>query len=152
MYELASERVVEMIQEIRREHFMDSTNAKILTFVRHKMKKKHGRLVLADISKPSKREKFFSTFMTDDGQPYDYVIEIDGKIVEHAEEEDLVRVLRHELRHIFVDPEKKDPYKLIDHDFSDFLVEVELNQLDPTWCSRVSRVIMDIYEQEKEDK
>lgn len=152
MFDLAPENVVEMIQKIRNEHFEDSINAKILTFVRHKIKRKHGRVVLADISKPSKRERFFSTFMTDDGEPYDYVIEIDGKVVEHAEEEDLVRVLRHELRHIFVDPEKKDPYKLIDHDFSDFLVEVELNQLDPTWCSRVSRIITDIYEQEKEDK
>ena len=152
MFELASQEILDVLEEVRREYFPDSINAKILTTIRHKMKKKHGRVVLADIGKPSKRERFFSTFMTDDGQPYDYVLEIDGKVAEHAEPEDMIRVLRHECRHIFVDPEKKDPYKLIDHDFSDFLVEVEINQLDPTWCSRLTQVVTDIYEQEKEDK
>lgn len=152
MYKLASQEVVDILEKVRLEHFSESSNAKILTLTRNKMKKKRGKIVLADISKPSKREKFISSFMTDDTEPFDYVIEIDNKVIENFEEKDLIRVLRHECRHIFIDPEKKDPYKLIDHDFSDFEAEVSLNVDDPSWARRVTQVVSDIYEQEKEDK
>ena len=41
---------------------------------------------------------------------------------------------------------------MIDHDFTDFYDEVELNKDDPNWANRVARTVSLIYEQEKDQR
>ena len=110
-----------------------------------------GRVVLGKIVKPSALVKYLSrNEAPDDG--YDYIVYLDNKLVIHCEESDIERVLRHELRHIFFDSDSRNPFKLIDHDFSDFYDEVELNKDDPNWANRVAKTVSLIYDQEKDQR
>ena len=111
-----------------------------------------GNITLSKIVKPSELVKFLSK----DEAPeygYDYIILLDQKLISHCDDTDIKRVLRHELRHTFFDSDSlKNPYKLVDHDFSDFYDEVELNKDDPTWAKRVSQTVSLMYDQEKDEK
>jgi predicted SprT family Zn-dependent metalloprotease len=101
--------------------------------------------------KPSALVRYLSrNEAPDDG--YDFIMYLDNKLVAVCEETDIERVLRHELRHIFFDADSRNPYKLIDHDFSDFYDEVELNKDDPNWANRLARTVSLIYEQEKDQR
>jgi len=83
---------------------------------------------------------------------FDYVIFLDKLCWLHIETPDKERILRHELRHAYV--EYKDDggivYRLVDHDINDFLAEIELNKDDPKWCNRVSELVTLLYDQEKD--
>jgi hypothetical protein len=66
-------------------------------------------------------------------------------------ERDRERILRHELRHTYFDIDTEDnPYRLVDHDITDFYAEIELNKDDPRWGQRCAALTADIYEQMKE--
>ncbi len=68
---------------------------------------------------------------------YDFIITLDKKCWDHVTDEDRVKILRHELRHVSFDIEADDnPYKLVNHSILDFYEEVELNQADPRWRAR----------------
>jgi predicted metallopeptidase len=73
---------------------------------------------------------------------------IDSNIFFNLSEEDKVRIIRHELRHIFYDSEATVPYKTIDHDVTDFMVEIELNHDDLKWNQRVSEIAQSVYSKE----
>ena len=111
-----------------------------------------GNIILAKMVKPNELVKFLSkNEAPEDG--YDYIILLDDKFISHCEDTDIKRVLRHELRHTFFDSDSlTNPYKLVDHDFSDFYDEVELNKDDPTWAKRVSQTVSLMYDQEKDEK
>jgi hypothetical protein len=111
-----------------------------------------GNITLGKMVKPSELVKFLSKDEApEDG--YDYIMLLDSKLITNCEDTDIVRVLRHELRHTFYDSDSiHNPYKLIDHDFSDFYDEVELNKDDPAWAKRVSQTVSLLYDQEKDQK
>ena len=110
-----------------------------------------GNVVLGKIMKPSDLVKFLSrNEAPEDG--YDYIVLLDNKLVQHCEEADIERVLRHELRHTFFDSDSKAPYQLVDHDFTDFYDEVELNRDDPGWAKRLSQTVSLIYHQERDER
>ena len=111
-----------------------------------------GTISLAKTVKPNELVKFLSkNEAPEDG--YDYIILLDDKFISHCEDTDIKRVLRHELRHTFFDSDSlTNPYKLVDHDFSDFYDEVEFNKDDPTWAKRVSQTVSLMYDQEKDEK
>jgi len=113
---------------------------------RSKMKKSRGNLVLAEICLPTKLMSFFAK--NDAGNPYDYLMIIDEMAWACATAADRTRIVRHELRHVFVD-EKGNP-KLVDHDFADFHIEVELNSDAPMWGSNLAEVTMAGYKQVKD--
>jgi hypothetical protein len=50
-----------------------------------------------------------------------------------------------------VDIEADNPYRLLDHDVSDFYEEQELNRDDPRWKERVASLAETIYEQMKDE-
>lgn len=150
-YEEVPEIIHTLFNKINKEHFPYLANAKILFLISKKKMMKKGRILLGKIVKPSALVKYLSrNEAPDDG--YDYIMYLDNKLVQHCDETDIERVLRHELRHVFYDSDSKNPYKLIDHDFSDFYDEVELNKDDPNWANRVARTVSLIYEQEKDQR
>jgi len=148
-YEEVPENIDMLYNKVIKEYFPYLANVKMLSLVSKKKMTQKGRIVLGKIVKPSALVKYLSrNEAPDDG--YDFIMYLDNKFVNFCDEIDIERVLRHELRHIFYDADSKNPYKLIDHDFSDFYDEVELNKDDPNWANRVSRTVSLIYEQEKD--
>ena len=150
-YEDVPEIIYEIYDKLKSQHFPYLANAKILFLINKKKMIRKGNVVLGKMVKPSALVKYLSrNEAPEDG--YDYIMLLDNILIRHCEETDSERVLRHELRHAFFDSDSKNPYKLIDHDFSDFYDEVELNKDDPTWANRVSKIVSLIYEQEKQQK
>ena len=151
-YEHIPEHLLEMYEKIRSQYFPHLANAKILFLINKKKMVSKGTLALGKIVKPSELVKFLSKNEAPE-YGYDYIMLLDQKLIAHCDDIDIKRVLRHELRHTFFDSDSlKTPYKLVDHDFSDFYDEVELNKDDPHWTQRVSRTVSLIYEQEKDRK
>ena len=150
-YDDVPDSIYEMYEKLKVNHFPELANAKILLLINKKKMMKRGSIVLGKIVKPSDLVKYLSrNEAPEDG--YDYIILLDSNLIKHCEESDIERVMRHELRHTFFDSDSKSPYKLVDHDFSDFYDEVELNKDDPTWAKRVSQTVSLIYHQEKDEK
>lgn len=150
-YDDAPESLYQMYEDLKGKHFPHLANAKILLLLNKRKMMLKGNIVLGKIVKPSDLLRYLSrNEAPEDG--YDFIILFDNKLVMHCEDSDIERVMRHELRHIFFDAESKNPYHLIDHDFTDFYDEVELNKDDPTWAKRVSQTVSLIYHQEKDDK
>jgi hypothetical protein len=151
-YEAVPELIHELFEKVKDQHFPYLVNAKILFLINKKKMMRKGSIVLGKIMKPSAIVKYLSRAEApEDG--YDYIMLLDSKLIKHCETTDIERVLRHELRHTFFDSDSsKNAYKLVDHDFSDFYDEVELNKDDPGWSKRVSQTVYLIYDQEKEEK
>jgi hypothetical protein len=150
-YEDVPEMIYEMYERLKGKNFPELANAKILFLINRKKMMKRGSIVLGKMVKPSDLVKYLSrNEAPEDG--YDYIMLLDSRLIKHCEESDIERVVRHELRHTFFDSDSKSPYKLVDHDFSDFYDEVELNKDDPTWAKRVSTTVSLIYHQEKDEK
>ncbi len=151
-YEHVPPHILEMYEKIRNQHFPYLANAKILFLINKKKMVHKGNITLGKIVRPSEIVKFLSKEEAPE-YGYDYIIFLDHKLISHCEDIDIKRVLRHELRHTFFDSDSvKNPYKLVDHDFSDFYTEVELNKDDPTWSQRVSQTVSLMYDQEKDEK
>jgi hypothetical protein len=150
-YDDVPEMIYEMYERLKGKYFPQLANAKILFLINKKKMMKRGSIVLGKMVKPSDLVKYLSrNEAPEDG--YDYIMLLDSRLIKHCEESDIERVVRHELRHTFFDSDSKNPYKLVDHDFSDFYDEVELNQDDPTWAKRVGQTVSLIYHQEKDEK
>ena len=130
-YEDVPEMIYEMYERLKGQYFPQLANAKMLFLINKKKMMKRGSIVLGKMVKPSDLVKYLSrNEAPEDG--YDYIMLLDSRLIKHCEESDIERVLRHELRHTFFDSDSKSTYKLVDHDFSDFYDEVELNKDDPT--------------------
>ncbi len=150
-YEDVPEMIYEMYERLKNQHFPHLANAKILFLINKKKMMKRGSLVLGKMVKPSDLVKYLSRNEAPE-EGYDYIMLLDRNLIKHCEESDIERVVRHELRHTFFDSDSKTPSKLVDHDFSDFYDEVELNKDDPTWAKRISQTVSLIYHQEKDEK
>jgi predicted SprT family Zn-dependent metalloprotease len=150
-YDDVPDSLYQMYENLKGKYFPHLANAKVLFLINKKKMMQRGNIVLGKIVKPNDLVRYLSrNEAPEDG--YDYIILFDRNLMQHCEESDIERVLRHELRHAFFDAESKSPYKLVDHDFSDFYDEVELNKDDPTWAKRVSQTVSLIYHQEKDEK
>ena len=70
---------------------------------------------------------------------------------DNIERIDKIRLLRHELRHIYVDTDsERNPYKLVDHDVTDFAEEIALNTDDTRWAERLGDLTIELYSQEQD--
>lgn len=148
-YDEVPDNILEMLEVLKSRHFPHLANAKMLLLSNKKKMLQRGNVVLGKIVKPTDLVKYLSrNEAPDDG--YDYIVLLDNKLIQHCAEADIERVLRHELRHTYFDSESKTPYYLVDHDFTDFYDEVELNKDDPGWQKRVSQTVSLIYHQEKD--
>jgi hypothetical protein len=150
-FEDVSDRVLEMLKEVRVRHFPELKNAKIKVLFDLKKRKSGGRIVLGRIMKTNDLIRHLTKNEVEVMEGYDYIITLDKTCWDHIPDEDRTRILRHELRHTCFDIEaENDPYKLLSHSVSDFYEEVEINQNDPRWRERVGTLTEDIYDQEKE--
>lgn len=152
-YEEVDLTIYTLLDDLRVEYFPDLQHAKIKVVFSLKKMTKGGRLCLGKIKKTSNLERFLSA---DDiaTEGFDYVIFLDKLCWLNIELPDKERILRHELRHTYV--EYKDDggivYRLVDHDINDFMAEITLNMNDPKWSARVGDLVTLLYEQKKDEE
>lgn len=145
-YENADESLTEVFLDVLEKHFpiIQNLNIKLLFDLKKRINK--GQLILASIELTNPKIKFFSK----DNvvlEGYDFIMIVDQKAWELAGDATRPRIIRHELRHVFID-EKGDP-KVVGHEIEDFYAEVELNKDDPEWRVKLGTLVRDVYEQEK---
>jgi len=146
-YEDADENLVSIFLEIMEDRFpnLQQFNFKLVYDLKKKVK--NGKTVLANIELASPKIKYFSQDEKA-SEGYDYIIFVDQKAWSLASDKDKRRLISHELRHAFID-EKGNP-KVVGHEIEDFYAEIKLNEDDPEWGAKLTRLVTDIYEQEKE--
>lgn len=142
-----NDSVVETFLEVLDKRFPSLIQLKIKLLFDLKRRIKQGKIVLASTELASEKIKFFSKDKVA-VEGYDVVIILDMKAWELANEENRKRIMSHELRHVFID--EKGKVKLLPHDIADFRAEQALNKDDPDWAFKLSTIVNDIYEQEKE--
>lgn len=147
-YTEAPQEVLDVFEEVLDEYFPELRNCYVKILMDSKKRKSKGSYTFASIKKLNDREKYLSI---DNHAPngYDYLMVIDGNIWGNITKDDKVRIIRHELRHVDINTEKKDPYQIVDHDVNDFMEEIKLNKDDPEWSVRVTDIASSIYEKDK---
>lgn len=148
-YEDCDESLVSVFLRVVEERFPSYGNLKFKLVYDLKRRVKNGKILLASIEPASAKIKYFSK---DDNavDGYDYVLTVDRLAWDRAEEDDRIRLISHQLCHVFVDEMGK--CKKLPHDISDFAVEVERNKDKPNWHINLSMLVDDIYGQEKDMK
>ena len=149
-YDEVPNNLYEMYESLKGKYFPHLARAQVLLLAHKKPMKTKGNLALAKIIKPTDLIKYLSREEAP-AEGYDYIILFDAKLLLHCEDSDIERVLRHELRHTFYDSDSKTPYQIVDHDFSDFYDEVELNKDDPGWAKRLSATVSLIHHQDADN-
>jgi len=145
-YEEADESLVESFLDVVEGHFPTLQNLKFKLIFDLKKRINKGQLVLASIELASPKIKFFSKDnVAVDG--YDFILIVDQKAWELSGKATRSRIIRHELRHVFIN-ETGDP-KVVGHEIEDFYAEVELNKDDAEWRRKLGTLVRDVYEQEK---
>jgi hypothetical protein len=151
-YEEVTEEVMDLLKEVRSEHFPELKNAKIKVLFDLKKRSSGGRITLGRIMKTNDLLRLLTIDRVDPVEGYDYIITLDRICWDMIERADRVRILRHELRHAYFDIDSEEnPYKLVDHSILDFYEELDANKDDPRWRERVGSLIEGIYEQKKDD-
>lgn len=144
--------VKDLAREIISEYFPELRNTKINYLFDLKKRLSNGKLVLGKCQKTSEVIRHLTIDEAHDEDGFVYIIYLDKCAWSNIEREDKVRLLRHELRHVLLDPEAKNPYKIAPHDIEDFAEEVELNRDDVRWAERVANLAEQIYEQQREQE
>ena len=151
-FEDAPESVTDLCRKVRREYFPELRNVAIKFLFDLKKSLHQGQVKIACIMRPNDLLRHFASKEDTQYDGYDYILILDKACWDNVSEEDQERMLRHELRHCWFDIESdKDPYKLVDHEITDFYAEVELNILDPKWRERLASLTMAIYSQRKDE-
>jgi hypothetical protein len=147
-YEEADESLVEVFLNVVESFFPMYQNLKFKLMFDTKKRVKGGKVVLSSVELASEKVKFFSKDnIAVEG--YDYIVTVDKKAWEvSANTKDRERLIRHEMRHVFID-EKGKP-KIVGHEIEDFYAEIEANKDNPEWARRLTILVEDIYEQERE--
>jgi len=147
-YEPCTEDVRGLFETVKSEHFPELRNVQIMILLDTKKCKSKGKMVLGKIKKASEVERYLTTDIVED-EGIDFVMFLDKNVVTHCDENDLTRLMRHELRHVFITERGK--LTLRPHDFEDFREEVDLNHDDPNWASRVVEMVSLIYDQAEDE-
>lgn len=139
--------VVEVFLDTLEERFQSLIQLKIKLIFDTKKRIAKGKICLATVELANDKIKYFSK---DDiaTEGYDVVIIFDRKAWELSDKVNRKRIMSHELRHILIN--EKDEVKLIPHDVSDFAIEQKLNKDDPDWGIKLTALVSDVYEQERE--
>ncbi len=147
-YEEADASLISVFSEVLEERFTQYGYLNFKLVYDLKKRTRNGNLVLASIELASPKIKFFSQDQkATDG--YDYILFVDKKVWELASDKDKRRLISHELRHVFIDEFGKP--KIVGHELEDFYIELELNKDDPEWAKKLSVLVSDVYDQEKEN-
>lgn len=149
-YEDADDSLVEVFLKVAEERFPNTcANLNIKLMFDTKKRVSKGKICLASVELANEKIKYFTKHEVEVGG-YDYILIVDRKAWELANEKDRIRLISHELRHVFVD--ENDKRKILPHDIEDFVAEVKLNEDDPDWGFKLATLVTDVYEQEKELK
>jgi len=145
-YEEVTQDVLDLFGEVRSKYFEELEDVNFKLVFDTKKRIKESKYVFAQIKKVDD----LTGFLVED--EINYVIMIDKNIWGAIEKDDRIRIVRHELCHVFIDNHTdKNPFKIKPHDFSDFLIEVERNKEDPRWLERLTAVAESIYEANEEE-
>ena len=146
-FEEVTEEVNEILQEVIEENFPQLEGAAIKSIFDTKKRKSGNDYTLGRTKKCSEFEKYLSA---DNIHPngYNYFIYLDKNTWSEIPRSDKKRLLFHELCHMEVDFEKKDPYMTKKHEIEGFHAELEYNKDDPDWGQRLANIAESIYEKE----
>jgi len=143
--------VLDLMREVRAEHFPNLRTAKILVLFDLKKRRSNGKMVLGRIQRTNDLLRYLTQLQAAE-EGYDYIIYLDKVCWNVVSDGDQTRIMRHELRHILHDIEsERTPWKLIPHDIEDFAEEIELNRDDINWRSRVVGLTQEIYRVQEEE-
>jgi len=149
-FEDVTQDALDLMREVRAEHFPNLRTAKILVLFDLKKRRSNGKMVLGRIQRTNDLLRHLTEDNADEG--YDYIIYLDKVCWDVVANEDQTKIMRHELRHILHDLEsERTPWKLIPHDIEDFAEEIELNRDDINWRSRVVGLTQETYSQREEE-
>lgn len=146
MFRKADESVHQTFIEMVEKVFPELSGYSFGLLFREKIKKGRGRVTLAEICLPSKLLSYYAR--NSQGNPYDFLMVIDEMVWAVADEDDRIRIVRHELRHVYID--EKGKCRLVGHDFEDFHEEVRLNADKPDWAARLVKITDAGYKQVKD--
>ncbi|KJR40647.1 hypothetical protein MCHI_003464 [Candidatus Magnetoovum chiemensis] len=150
-FEDVPSEVYVLVNEVIKQHFSDLINVKLCIIYDTKPRKSKGKLVLARVQKTNHLIRFLTRDDMSRDEGYDFILFLDKLTFTNVDEKDRIRLIRYQLRYIYVDPESpKDPYKLSAPDIEDFYSEQELNKDDPKWAQRVMEVAFSLYELDKD--
>ncbi len=148
-YDDVTEDFVEMFLDVLEKKFSTYQNLKFKLLFDTKKCVNKGKIRFASMELANDKIKFFSKDnIAIDG--YDYIFTMDKKVWELSNNTDRERLVRHELRHVFVDDIGK--LKILPHDVEDFSEEIVTNTDDPNWGMKLAILVNDVYEQEREMK
>ena len=145
-YEDVDDSVVEVFIKVVEDWFPEVGNLKIKLMFDLKKKVSKGKMALAYIELVNEKLKFLTSSKLIKGG-YEYLIIVNKVAWELADNEDRVRIIRHELRHIFEDENGK--LSLLPHDISDFSEELEINKNNQNWAANLANAALDRYEEMK---
>lgn len=150
-YYEADDDAKNLMEDLLEERFEEFRHAGIKVIMDGKLKidKLNNRIILAYIKTTNDIEKYLTTKHPLRTYGYDYFIFINELVWELAGAENKKRIMSHELRHMTIDAQGN--YKIRKHEIEDFYAEVELNEDDPKWSSKLSSVVLIRYEQLKEE-
>lgn len=146
-----TQEAVDLMNQIREEHFPMLKDANIKILFDTKMRSKGGKMVLGRILKANDLIRRLTDNIAEEG--CDYIMFLDEVVFENIERDDKIRLIRHELRHCRVlGTEEKPKYKVTPHDIEDFVIEIELNKDKIDWAKRAAELASTIYDQMGDDK
>lgn len=123
--------------------FLSNANTKLIFDTKRKQKNK--RIVLGSCKLAKDMEKFLTKDEVEYG--YDFFIFIDKVVWGCASENDRIRLMRHECRHMTLNDQ--GDFALFPHDIEDFAVEIDMNVDKPDWALRLAELAEAVHEQEK---
>ncbi len=150
-YEEVPDYALGLLSTVRERYFPELRNAKIKLLFDTKKRRSGAQMVLGRIMKTNDLLRHLTKDDIEAVEGYDYIIALDKLCWDNISDTDRIRILRHELRHTYIDLDSvTNPYKLQNHSILDFYEEVELNKDDPRWRERVATLVEAVYEQQKD--
>lgn len=152
-FEDCDNNVADLAREIIVEYMPELRNVPIKYVYDLKKRLSGGNIILGRCQKTNDLLRHLTIEESGEDEGYAYIIYLDKKIWDNIERIDKIRLLRHELRHIYVDTDsERNPYKLVDHDVTDFAEEIALNTDDTRWAERLGDLTIELYSQEQDQE
>ena len=136
----------EVFDKAVKESFPFMAQAAVKLMYDTKRKASKGRVVLGTCKLARDMEKFLTKNEVEYG--YDFFIIIDHKVWSYATEDDRLRLMRHECRHMTTN--NQGDFALLPHDVEDFAIEIDMNSDKPMWAVNLAEIAEAAYDQEKE--
>jgi len=150
-YEEVTDEEIALTEELRKKYFEDTKQAKVKLLFDTQKRSSKGKLTLGRCKRADDLLRHLTQDEAESIRGYDFIISLDKKCwTEVASDEDKVRILRHELRHVEFDPTNKDLFVLRPHDIEDFAVEISLNMAAVKWAEDLVNKTVALYDAEKE--